>query len=404
MVLEKLKSYFNIGNNLYGVEIFHEDVNEIYQLIHIQKIKQELVVVSNKRFDNWENLSEFLDKKIPLCLCINTPEILDKLSSKRSEISNDGLVEQSFPGLDFERFYFNISEFRTATYLAIIEKKSVLTLLEKFKNNNIPILGFSLGLSNLSPLLSYIKNNESIYTNTKHIRFGDDFADILNSTDKANNAIYNINGLKIDSTILLSFGSVLHHLMGDKKTLSNYAGSEIKFKNEYKYLRRFQVLLWPIIGFFLALLLINFFVFNHYYSQLETLNQNVALNISNKEKLMTLRESVNLKESRVAVILGNKNSKSSFFLDQIANSVPNTVLLNELTLQPLLKPLRSEKPIEQDLKTILIKGETSNSDDFSPWITTIENISWIKSVETMEYGFKSKNSSFFTLKLTIDGE
>ena len=152
------------------------------------------------------------------------------------------------------------------------------------------------------------------------------------------------------------------------------------------------------------LLLVNFFVFNSYFQKLEVLNQDSNLSISNTEKLKALKEDVLNKEIRVDAILNSKNSKSTYFLDKISNTIPKSVLLDNITYQPLLKPMRDLKPLEQDLNIILIKGETSSSNDFANWIDILERFNWITSVKTIDYSFKAKNSSYFTLKLAIDAE
>jgi len=153
-------------------------------------------------------------------------------------------------------------------------------------------------------------------------------------------------------------------------------------------------------------------IFSYYYDKLEILNQDSSINSSNKERLVKLKETVSSKETRVETILGNKNTKSTLYLDEIANSVPNTMLLDAITYQPLLKPIQKNKLIEQNLNTILIEGESYNSDDFSNWTDTLEGFKWIKAVETQGYGyktqkssyFKTQKSSYFTIKLLVDGE
>jgi Tfp pilus assembly protein PilN len=406
-VFEKIKSYLNVGFDFYGIEAFDSDETTYFQVTQIKKRKEELVIVNEQVFTSWKKLIANLSIIIPVHLSYNTTKVLDKVIAKNKDSFSENLIYQVFPNLDLSRFYFNIALFENDYYLAITEKTELDTLIQKFTEAKILIASAYIGTSSIVNISPY-RDNDTFITNCKKL----DLSTTANSHErltkgnffKKPHAPYDLNGLNVATNAILCFSSVLTYFLPGKKINTNYLELSNSLDDNAKYERRFKALLWPIIGFFLTLLLINFIVFNHYYSKLETLNQNVALNISNKEKLVTLKEDVNIKESRVVVILGNKNSKSTFFLDEITSSIPNTVLLTALTFQPLLKPLRTEKPIEQDLKTVLIEGETSNSDDFSTWIATIENFSWIKSVETMEYGFQSKNSSFFTLKLTIDEE
>ncbi|WP_394973678.1 hypothetical protein [uncultured Croceitalea sp.] len=402
-MLKKLISYFDLGSSLYGLEIFSEQKEALFHLILLRKSKGELVIVDEWRFSEWIKLLEVLDKKIPICLTINSNGILEKLTQKKIQNDVRELVDQEFPGLDFNRFFYNVSEFKNLSYIAIAERKWVLELLEKFKIAGVSVLCFHLGSSVLSVLLPHLKE-ESIITNIKEISFSEGEYGIKASSGRKTEMQYLINGLNISNKSLIGFGNVLQQFLSVSKVHTNYEEKESFLKKEFQFLRRFQMLIWPVIGFFLILLLGNFLVFNQYYEKKHNLELELNSNSFKKEKLLELKESVTTKEKHVDAIFSSKNSMSTLYLDDIGKTVPTTIILKSITYQPLAKPLQQGKSIEQEFNTIVISGETINDDDFSNWITTLERLTWVVQVKTLGFGHENAKSAFFELKVSIDDE
>ncbi|EDP94149.1 hypothetical protein KAOT1_04742, partial [Kordia algicida OT-1] len=158
------------------------------------------------------------------------------------------------------------------------------------------------------------------------------------------------------------------------------------------------------LGFVLFLLLINFFVFNSYYSTVEEMKQTAAVNSNQKEKLLTLKTLVEQKQKTVDDILKKSSSKSSYYIDAIATSLPNTLQLSALKYQPLTKRIKKNNPIQLKKEELIISGISTDSDLFSDWIQKIESLDWVVAVTVADYGAVSKNNSEFTLKIELSDE
>jgi hypothetical protein len=48
-----------------------------------------------------------------------------------------------------------------------------------------------------------------------------------------------------------------------------------------------------------------------------------------------------------------------------------------------------------------MSGKSNNSSEYSEWITDLERMDWIKSVEVLEYG-DTKSASLFDIKIYIE--
>lgn len=153
--------------------------------------------------------------------------------------------------------------------------------------------------------------------------------------------------------------------------------------------------------FILSLLLINFLVFNHYFNEVNSLQQTSMLNQSTKQKIMELNVDVNKTQKMADDMLKSNSSKSSFYTNSIIQGLPNSIILSGLIYQPLLKSIKPGQSVETNINTIIISGESNNSEQFSKWIGDLEAIEWIKKVEISNYEDVSKSLSNFNLKINI---
>ncbi|WP_350284681.1 hypothetical protein [uncultured Croceitalea sp.] len=404
-MLATIKSYFKRGPRIYGIEVFDENGTLHFEVLEVNMVKDELFIYNRFSVTNWNELFLQLDVKIPICLSYNTQSVLHKTFSKVNTFESSALIEREFPSLDLDRFYFNLVPFGDSLYLGLSEKDKVAIVLKAFEDAKFAIIDFTLGIAGLHSMFDFLKT-ENIHTRTKrlvHISDGtNDEISIQSKKDTDVNPDYDINGVQLRGSSLVCFGSVVSQLNTANFVEHNYETLLKSLAEKFGYSRAFRVLLWPVIGFFIALLLVNFFFFDHYYGAYTDLKVTLDSNSANKEKLLALKENVLRKEKRVEAILANNNSKSTLFLDDIAMSAPNSVVLDNMNFQPLSKPIRDGKVIEQDYKIVVLSGETNDPNEFSNWIATLEKFAWVAQVETLSYGFKNTKSSAFGLKITVN--
>jgi Tfp pilus assembly protein PilN len=81
--------------------------------------------------------------------------------------------------------------------------------------------------------------------------------------------------------------------------------------------------------------------------------------------------------------------------------LPNTIQLAELTYQPITKRIKKNKPISLLQNELYISGISTDSDAFSDWIQTLENIEWIVNVTVVNYSSQSKSVTEFSLKIQL---
>jgi hypothetical protein len=120
-----------------------------------------------------------------------------------------------------------------------------------------------------------------------------------------------------------------------------------------------------------------------------------------KNKVVTMNEKVVKTQKMVEDVLKGSASKSSFYVDTIINDLPSSILLAELNYQPLRKKIKEDKAIQNIINTIIISGDVNNSMSFSQWITKLENMPWVTTVEILNFDDISKTTSSFSINISI---
>jgi Tfp pilus assembly protein PilN len=395
-MVAQLKTYLLYGDTYCGIE--HNSQHTI-EAILLKKKKDEVVIHDAFEAKTIEEIAESLPKKQHAFLIVNNDVVLSKHLQSTEKQSNR-LLYEAFPNLKINDFYYEIDSNGSFHNIAICRKSTVDKLIVDYKKYGITIIGFSLGNVMTSVVNTFI-DAEHYYTSNAFLTKENDSIKAISLIDDIPKESYMINGLEVQNNQLLNFSGALSYILQSKKTISNFEEEETNLTANFKQQRFFSQFMLFGLGFILLLLLLNFFMFNSYYESVEHMKQTAAVNSSQKEKLLTLKAAVDEKQKMVDDILKNSSSRSSYYMDAIANSLPNTLQLATLKYQPITKRIKKNIAIQSNKNTILISGISTDSDLFSEWIQTLEDLDWIVNVTVMNYGFQSKNNTDFSLKIQI---
>ncbi|MCH2197061.1 hypothetical protein [Kordia sp.] len=398
-MLVQLKTYLLYGNTYCGIE--HNSRHTI-EAILLKKKKSEVVINDSFEAKTIEEIAEGLPKKQHAFLIVNNDVVLSK-HIKSTEKQSNRLLYEAFPNLKINDFYYEIDSHGSFYNIAICRKSTVDKLIKDYNKHGITIIGFSLGNTITSTINDFIEA-PTFYTSNALVTKENIDIKGISMEDAIPKESYSINGLEVKNTQLLPFSGALSCILKSRSTVSNFEETEVKLQGDFRQKRFFSQFILFGLGFILLLLLLNFFMFNSYYESVEHMKQTAAVNSSQKEKLLKLKAVVDEKQKMVDDILKNSSSKSSYYIDAIANSLPNTLQLAALKYQPITKRIKKNVAIQSDNNTILISGISTDSDLFSEWIQALEDLDWIVNVTVVNYGSQSKNSTDFSLKIQISND
>ncbi|WP_299525253.1 hypothetical protein [Winogradskyella sp.] len=399
---DKLISYLKFGNRFCGVEHTHTHGKEIFYGLVLKKKNKQLDIEKSFEIPSFEDLKTSIPKGKPIHLVINTKAVLTKLIEDKSK-DMEKLTYKAFPNIKIEDFYYEVIQQETYQVVSICRKSHVNDLLEKYALNGITIIDFSLGNILCSTILQFIKL-KTIKSSNAFISLEENKITNIITDDLKNGLKYDINGLTIKNTELLSFAAALNLMIKDQAFQSSFLDKKNALNIEFNQKLFTNQFLKMGLSVLFLVLLINFLFFNHYYKEVNSLKETAQVLEASKVKMINLNEKVQKSEKMVNDVLTGSSSKSSFYAHVIINHLPESILLEEFNYQPLTKKIKDGKSIENHKNTIVISGHTKARVLFSQWISQLETIPWISSVNIVSFEDINKASSKFTLKLQINDD
>ena len=401
-MLQDIKTYMLFGNRYIGIE--HTSVNgkqTLYATL-LKKKKKEADIEDLFEAETIKELAIKLPKGLSCFLVINdTNVITKKVESNHKDPAK--VVNMAFPNLNLNDFVYEIILQEESHFIAICRKDYLESLIENYRSNGISVIGTSLG-NILANNISGFINGDTIYTTTSTILIeGHKIIGIepYTATDKH---LYNINGIEVSNEHLLSFSAALSILLQTKDPISNFESQKQLLFENYSQSKFFKQFVKLGLATIFALLLINFLVFNHYFNKVELLRQTSQVNQEAKIRMLTLDKKVSKSQKTVETMLNSSTSKTAFYLNDVMHDLPSSIQLSEVNYQPLTKRLKASEPIVNTKKTMVVSGESGNSELFAYWISDLESKDWIEKVETLDYSDISSNISTFSIKLNLQND
>jgi hypothetical protein len=132
-----------------------------------------------------------------------------------------------------------------------------------------------------------------------------------------------------------------------------------------------------------------------------TITGALQLSETYKNQLHTLQEEVMLKKRLLASVQSASNSKLSLYIDELGISTPQTILLSQFYYQPVVGVQKKDTPISFKKNQLIVKGISKENEDFSNWISFLEQKKWVKNISIHAYGKGKKTARMNEFKFII---
>lgn len=389
---------FLLGKHYIGVEHFTLNTEDKIALLLVEKKKEGLVIAKKDRVNYNGKIAEKWDPKLPFFLIINTNQVIQKEVSG-IEASDEKLLHKAFPNTNWEEFYFEIWRLKTKSVIAITRKSYLNEIISNYQNQKIAIAGISLGICSIAEIINYTEETE-IFTNHQVVSRQEQ-NQIVASSSQDSVINYNINDLQIENRQLLAFSGILRLIMNITLNTGSIVSYSEELYDSFNQKVFFAKSLKMMIGILFVILVLNFLFFSHYYKLAQETSETLLVNKSSIEDVTKIKQRIVVKEEKVKNIVGKTVSQSSLIINEIANRVPSSILLTELTFNPLEKKIKLEEPILTQEKTITISGTTIANEAFTTWVEQIEKLNWVDKVLITHFGKNEANETAFSIKLTL---
>jgi hypothetical protein len=376
-----------------GMEIqIQSDTSLHYRYCEISAHK-ELLTINKKNQAEGELQKVFKNMPAkPLAISITGKGVLIKKTARQEYISPQ-ILDQLFPNLTADQFYIQNFKSGEHSFVSIIRKEVVDRIIDEIDQSGLKILLVTIGPFAASQCISQL----NFYNNTAQF----DGHRIVYTSEYDWESYQYLPGLSsefplkidiepIDEAFVLAYATAFQLLLLNKLKLVNINVPLVDFNlKEYSAGIKFKRRLAVFTGFLFSALLINFCVFSYFNNQNQVLGRAVNASSAQVGNMRDLEKQITDKESLIKSLGWNRGISYAFIIDRIAQSVPKTITLDDLSINPLKEKGNqfSNATANKEYETGKIKiiGHTDNVTDFNNWVSTLKEMSWIKKTAIAGY-------------------
>ncbi len=171
--------------------------------------------------------------------------------------------------------------------------------------------------------------------------------------------------------------------------------------DNFKEFTQFKTIGLVLLTTILALLFSNYLYQNHLNNAVAQLELDLSMSNDNLSMLDRLRQEKERKEQLIASAGTASPRFLSYYLDEIARTVPKSIDLQELSLFPLEGKLKNKQKVEIQSNQTLVLGTTPNNMILDDWIELMDRFEWVAAIELLNYSKTSEKEASFKLLITL---
>jgi hypothetical protein len=408
-MLDKIKAKIYKVSKAAGAEVILLPDNKYRVVLTLLSLEKNAVVVEKKEQleeGSIEIIKNILKGDIPLSIVFTGRGILHKKISD-SGTDNNSLIQSVLPNAKAQDFYIQTIVSEKSSLISIIRKELVDPFLELIEKAGVYSTAASLGagvVTSVYPLLPQTSDSKIISWPGHTLEFDQKNTIVDYKTQgEPDKKYFQIDSEKLESAYLISYAAAFSLLAGlDTEGLS--VDKVMQNKEEFLNKQLFQKLGWVVLGLFLTVLMINFLLFSSYSSRNNELTQKESKYKSMFSEMEKLGKDVKEKETFLSGAGWLQSSSTTYFADRIAASVPGSVRLTELSVNPLDE--RKSKEVKKEMFSnglIVLRGDCTRPTELNEWLDKIKSIDKIVKAKLVQYVYDNKdNKGTFSIEIEIN--
>ena len=399
---EKISHWILTQGTFAGVEYLQKPDGLYFNLTILKKEKGVAkIIVTQNDIASIEALKTYLDDKIPVYLVINVNGMLHR---KLDYIPNSKIevLQAVFPSANPADFLVQQTPTKDNALVSIIRKETTREIIGQLNKNQVEVIAIFAGNFVLQSLLPALGDITALSLFNFHLQV--EQQKIVGFSKESYPAIdLPVGNQTVQSTELPALNMAF---LGMTQNAIVPLDLEETQKNsvDFIYKRLFYFTSIAVLLLFFIALLINYFLFEQYSAKVKELQ----IELTQQQNLLIQRDTLAKQLEQKIAVLGNKmnigNSKTSFYADQIAASLPSSMQLININIYPIIETTiydQEAKIPRYETNKIIIKGYCQASVFYNDWKRNIQSLSWVKSIQNISYQNDQNGTGIFELEITL---
>lgn len=381
------------------VHIILEDRNPVFHFLILKNAKEEIQLVkSGEHYGDLDLLLKKTSTSYPFLLHFSGKGILN-----REAVHQENYQHSILLNANIDSFYFSDFISDKVVFSSVIRKDVVDEIVLQFSQKKGHVISISSGPFH-SALLNQVLNkdqiilgqNKLLFNENKLVRF-EKILDINNYPHQSfilGNERLNENLLPCAAAGAAFFNPNENVVFPDNEMIFITTKEEARQKNIFT---RFGM---GIMFFFLFILFGNYIYVGH-LNQVLTDNSVFLSEYDEQLALIADLEDEKGRKENLLQSSGLLNKRFlSFYLMELANSVPKSITFDEIVVRPLTDDIKKRQKIVFEEHLVWLNGRAENSHVLSRWIENLEEKEWISKVDILSYEYV-KNEGVFELEIIV---
>ncbi len=379
-------------------------------LVLLKKQQSTLVTVLQKKdILSIAEIKQLIDPKVPLNVIINGKGIIHRKVHSNENDSANTLLNKLLPNANPEDFVIQKTPVNTEeAIVSVIRVNSLNELLQQFIDHQLTnISACFIGpfvVNNLLPLLDpALFDNEHLHINNFKLQVKEQQIHNIEVSSTPLPDQIRIGNDLLPCQLLIPFAAALTGFTGETQDIVS-SGLLNRLKEEFQQKQKFELRSWSFLITIFLILIINYFVFNNYWSKNREMTAQLELTQAASQRYAKLRSDFDQKEGFLKENGLLESSRTSYFADQLAKELPSSLQLTGLNIHPLKKKKAGEEDhgFSFENKTILVSGNCQRNTELNEWMKKIKKLNWVNDVSLLNY--KQENAGeagIFLIGITI---
>jgi Tfp pilus assembly protein PilN len=380
-----------------------------FQLVSIARKKKEIEIETvNETVNSIDNLPADEAGKLPLCISIDGKGILHKLLEIETDTEDAQLVGKMLPNAHPKDFYLQrIALSNGKTWVSMARKTVVDDMLNQLAAKgwfphdiilgNFALVTAAAALESESTELTFHDEESTVLVQNNELTALKAKADEQPMTEHA------LGEKKVSTAGLVAMGNAIQYYLSDPRIARPSPDMITEKTNAFFHKRLFVQMGWAALAFFMLTLLISFLTFDHYSKKYQEVASEVRQHEAMFTQLQQLKEEFKLKQHFIAQSGFVNASHISYYADQIALTLPKSIKLEQLTINPPAKRKKENEALSFQFNEINVTGFTHENLDLNSWIKQLKAQDWVKEIVIVNLlQGKSKNGGTFTFRIKVN--
>ena len=399
----KIQTWIYQQSAFAGVECVQQGDDFYYNLCILKKEKDNATIVLQKeQIPSIAILKEQLEDDMPIFLAVNIKGMLHRQLDYPPKDDLEAL-SALFPSAKAEDFYVQHIPSGNQHFVSVVRQDTLNQLLNQLTTEGLWIVNAFLGSFWMAEVLPILPPLQELQGAQLLLQIEQQEIVGFRKQIAVGQARLALGNDMVQEPLVLALSMAFLGIT--QPSIQGIAAPIIEQQqSNFYYKKLFHYTSIAALGFFFMALLGNYLLFDHYNQQ----QQSLQMEVNQQRSLLVQRDSLAEKYANKRALLGDQlylgESKTSFYADQLAASLPSTLQLTSLVLFPLIKE-RNFNPEEQlprySNQTIIVSGTCQASVFYNNWKRAIKELDWVKSIHNLSYQNAANGQGMFELEIRL---